>query len=333
MKKIIIPFLILFIFAFFFKSYINEKITGKVVNEYTNENIPRDFGEINIYFCPSDDCENWLIEVINKSDKMDCAFFDLDLDGVINVLNKKESRVVVDMDNIKEAGNLKNVRFDNRKEYMHNKFCALDVGGRKFITSGSMNPTENDAYVNKNDLVIVESNTLYNNYEDEFNELWNFTFGKGSNVRNSKVIFNGYLIENYFCPEDKCEDELIKLIDNAQRRIYFMVFSFTSDKIGEALIKNNHYNIEIKGVFDNTQAGNKYSEFYKLNESGLNVKREKDKGFLHHKVFIIDDSVFLGSYNPTSSGNKANDENILIIHNKEIAEKFVEEFEKIYNED
>ncbi len=112
-----------------------------------------------------------------------------------------------------------------------------------------------------------------------------------------------------------------------------MVFSFTSDKIGEALIKNNHYNIEIKGVFDNTQAGNKYSEFYKLNESGLNVKREKDKGFLHHKVFIIDDSVFLGSYNPTSSGNKANDENILIIHNKEIAEKFVEEFEKIYNED
>src|SRR3989344_5182778 len=326
MKKILVIFLIFFVLAYLFRGYVNDKITGNVVNEVDNKKIPKEFGEINIYFCPGGDCEGKFIEIINKSSKVDCAFFDLDLNGLINVLKEKDYKLVIDKDNSKSLGNLSSVVLDNRKEYMHNKFCALDINGRKFITSGSMNPTENDARVNKNNLVVIESSALYENYEDEFNELWNLNFGKGNNVKNSKVIFNGYLIENYFCPEDNCEEKLIELIDNAKFRVYFMVFSFTSDKVGESLIKGYHYNLDVKGVFDKTQAGSKYSEFYILNKTGLNVKKEEEKGFLHHKVFIIDDVVFLGSYNPSSSGNKANDENVLIIHNKEIAEKFVDEF-------
>jgi len=331
MKKILIIFLVLFILSYFFRGYVNDMITGKVIYEEEKEIIPREFGEINIYFCPSNDCEKALVEVISKSSKVDCAFFDLDLEKVMGMLTNKNYRVVIDKDNSDKINNLDNVVFDNRKEYMHNKFCALDINGRKFITSGSMNPTNSDAKINKNDLVIIESNTLYDNYEDEFNELWNLNFGKGDKVKNSKVIFNNYLIENYFCPEDECEEKLISLIDSAKIRVYFMVFSFTSDKIGDAIIKNNDYGINVKGVFDNMQAGSKYSEFWRLDKAGLSVKREDEKGFLHHKVFIIDDSVFFGSYNPTGSGNKANDENVLIIHNKEIAEKFVEEFESSYS--
>ena len=331
MKKILIIFLVLFILSYFFRGYVNDMITGKVIYEEEKEIIPREFGEINIYFCPSNDCEKALVEVISKSSKVDCAFFDLDLEKVMGMLTNKNYRVVIDKDNSDKINNLDNVVFDNRKEFMHNKFCALEINGRKFITSGSMNPTNSDAKINKNDLVIIESNTLYDNYEDEFNELWNLNFGKGDKVKNSKVIFNNYLIENYFCPEDECEEKLISLIDSAKIRVYFMVFSFTSDKIGDAIIKNNDYGINVKGVFDNMQAGSKYSEFWRLDKAGLSVKREDEKGFLHHKVFIIDDSVFFGSYNPTGSGNKANDENVLIIHNKEIAEKFVEEFESSYS--
>ncbi|MEK6952975.1 MAG: phospholipase D-like domain-containing protein [Nanoarchaeota archaeon] len=331
MKKILIIFLILFVLAYFFRGYFDDKITGNVVNEIDNKEIPKEFGEINIYFCPRDDCEGKLVEIINKSSKVDCAFFDLDLKRLITSLKGKDDRLVIDKDNSKSLGNLSSVVFDNRKEYMHNKFCALDVNGRKFITSGSMNPTENDARINKNNLVVIESSTLYENYEDEFDELWNLDFGKGDNVKNSKVIFNGYLIENYFCPEDECEEKLIELIDNAKFRVYFMAFSFTSDKVGESLIKSYHYGLDVKGVFDKTQAGSKYSEFYRLNKTGLNVKKEEEKGFLHHKVFIVDDAVFLGSYNPTSSGNKANDENVLIIHNREIAEKFINEFNLMFS--
>ena len=52
---------------------------------------------------------------------------------------------------------------------------------------------------------------------------------------------------------------------------------------------------------------------------------------MHHKVFIIDNkTVITGSYNPTANGNKNNDENMIIIHDKGIANKFLEEFNKIF---
>jgi phosphatidylserine/phosphatidylglycerophosphate/cardiolipin synthase-like enzyme len=54
---------------------------------------------------------------------------------------------------------------------------------------------------------------------------------------------------------------------------------------------------------------------------------------MHHKVFIIDNkTVITGSYNPTKNANERNDENILIIHDKKIAEKYLKEFERIYYE-
>ena len=52
---------------------------------------------------------------------------------------------------------------------------------------------------------------------------------------------------------------------------------------------------------------------------------------MHHKVFIIDGkTVITGSFNPTEGGDKRNDENILIIRDEGIAQKFREEFEQIH---
>ncbi len=327
MKKIIIIFFILFVVVYFFREDINNIITGKIVEDVTEEKmIPQDFGEIEILFCQVNDCEGKLIEIIEKSDKIDCAFYDLDLEKLMSSLNKKEYRLVVDDANMKDV-TLSNVKTDKSGALMHNKFCVFD---KTFIITGSMNPTVNDVKRNDNNLVFIESRTLAENYENEFNEMWNGNFGVGDKVENSKLYFNGNLIENYFCPEDACEENVINLIKNTKERVYFMTFSFTSDRIGEEIIKNYYYGIDVKGVFDNSQAGSKYSEFYKMNELGMNVLRDKNKGFMHHKVFIIDDAVVLGSYNPTGSGNNKNDENVLIIHDKNIVEKFVEEFERVY---
>ena len=226
-----------------------------------------------------------------------------------------------------EELNLENVRHDNRKELMHNKFCIFD---HSKIFTGSFNPTKNDATRNNNNLVIIESMTLAKNYEEEFNEMWSGIFGRGNNVNEEKLFFNGFLVENYFCPEDSCEEHTLEFLQNAKERIYFMTFSFTSDVLGEEIIKNYHYGLDVKGVFDTNQAGSTYSEFHKMAELGMNVRKDETKGFMHHKVFIVDDSVLFGSYNPTQSGDEDNDENVLIIHNKDVAEEFVEEFKKIY---
>jgi len=71
-----------------------------------------------------------------------------------------------------------------------------------------------------------------------------------------------------------------------------------------------------------------------MQDFGLNVTWDNNPANMHHKVFIIDNStVITGSFNPTGAGNDKNDENVLIIHDKYIAEKYLREFKLVYYND
>jgi len=145
-------------------------------------------------------------------------------------------------------------------------------------------------------------------------------------VNYPSFYLNGNKIENYFCPEDLCEDKVYNILEKANESIYFMTYSFTSDRLGNLILNKN---ITKKGVFDRSQAGSKYSEYWRLQNFSV---LDANKGLMHHKVFIIDEKIVVtGSYNPTMNGNENNDENILIIHDEKIAEKYLDEFERVYN--
>ncbi|MFH1592890.1 MAG: phospholipase D-like domain-containing protein [Candidatus Woesearchaeota archaeon] len=326
MKKILLVFLVLFVVAFFVRDRFDGFFIGEVVFEENKEMLSQDFGNINVYFCPQEDCENILLREIEDSNLVYCAFFDLNLESVIEAIRLKEHKLIIDDANFDKV-EMDFVRKDGKQGLMHNKFCILD--GSKVVT-GSMNPTKNGVSRNNNNLVLIESRTLADNYLDEFNEMWGGSFGKGDKVRNPRVMFNSFLIENLFCPDDGCENRVIEILNGAKGRIYFMTFSFTSDGIGEEIIKNYHYGVDIKGVFERTQAGSKYSEYEKFKELGMDVKLDVNKGAMHHKVFIVDDIVVFGSYNPSKSGDSKNDENVLIVHDSSVAGLFVEEFERVY---
>ena len=54
---------------------------------------------------------------------------------------------------------------------------------------------------------------------------------------------------------------------------------------------------------------------------------------MHHKFAIIDNSVVLtGSFNWTVQAVNSNQENVLIIENKYIATKFLQEFENLWKQ-
>ena len=52
---------------------------------------------------------------------------------------------------------------------------------------------------------------------------------------------------------------------------------------------------------------------------------------MHHKVIVIDGKLLItGSYNFSKSANEKNDENIIVVDNKFIAAKYLEEFFKLF---
>ena len=87
-----------------------------------------------------------------------------------------------------------------------------------------MNPTDNDAHKNNNNVLFIDSQIIAQNYEDEFQELWAGTFKKGAPVKEPKIKLDETRIETYFCPEDHCAEQVKEELKKAEKSIYFMTF-------------------------------------------------------------------------------------------------------------
>ncbi|MEM2131598.1 MAG: phospholipase D-like domain-containing protein, partial [Candidatus Woesearchaeota archaeon] len=123
--------------------------------------------------------------------------------------------------------------------------------------------------------------------------------------------------------------QVLKEIEKANYSIYFMTFSFTDFEISEKILdQKTKKNIEIKGIYDSSQLSN--FSTYKILKNFSIIDKSNYK--LHNKIFIIDNkTIIAGSYNPTKNANFYNDENLIIIENKEIAKKYLNEFFFVYN--
>ncbi|MBU0456658.1 MAG: phospholipase D-like domain-containing protein [Nanoarchaeota archaeon] len=321
--------------SFYFSDFDLNTLTGLITlepKEQTINTYVQDNGDIQTYFCPRDDCETALTSFIDSAEQsIDCALFDIGLESVQNKLLEKEKtipvRIVTDNDYLKKF-NHSFVKAD-KWGLMHNKFCIID---KNKISTGSMNPTNNGAHKNNNNLLLISSKVLASNYQDEFDEMWNGTFKKGNKILNPSISINNIDIKNYFCPEDKCADRVKEELKKAERSIYFMTFSFTHEGIANILLMKNLDNLTINGVMETRQIS-EYSQFERLNNNGIEVFKDGNKNNMHHKVFIIDEkTVITGSFNPTGGGDSNNDENILIIEDEEIAGLFINEFNYVQEE-
>lgn len=280
---------------------------------------PYDAGDIEVFFCPGE-CEEVLLAALHAGDSR-CAFFDA-LPEIVDMAYKS-GPLIMEKDNSPDG-----VITDKSSAYMHNKFCILK---ERFVITGSMNPTHRGMHKNNNNLLLIESEILASNYMDEFREMEKGAFSGGKKVRYPRVNLSGILVENYFCPEDRCEDRVIETLKDAKMSIQFMTFSFTSAPIAEMLIHKHKKGLEISGIFEKSQ-NSRWSQYDRLKT--LNVTLDDNPYNMHHKVFVIDSRIVItGSYNPTKNGNENNDENILIIHDEEIALQYIAELERIWPKD
>jgi phosphatidylserine/phosphatidylglycerophosphate/cardiolipin synthase-like enzyme len=63
------------------------------------------------------------------------------------------------------------------------------------------------------------------------------------------------------------------------------------------------------------------------------VRQDGNPGTFHHKVIVIDgETVVTGSLNFSENADSSNDENVVIIQNRAIAARYLEEFERRWQE-
>ncbi len=225
---------------------------------------------------------------------------------------------------------------DNSPGLMHNKFAVID---KKLLFTGSFNLTDNCRVKNNNNAVLIKSAELSKIYLNQFREMFHDKifgnrkeYGAFSFFRRKNSVKTGDLsLQVFFSPEDDVEKIICNNISDAEHSIRFMAFSFTSPAVSELMIEKFHKGIEVSGVFERKGAYTKHSEFIKMKLEGLPVKVDRNRFQMHHKVIIIDDyRVITGSYNFSKNAALRNDENILIIDNREIAKQYIDEYNRIY---
>ncbi len=308
----------LILISVFLALYQRPSINGNAATDIIEETaLPPE-----LYFCPQYDCINVLTQMANKSQKIECAIYDIKDKTFIEMLEQKKAKVYTDKDYAKNLAGY-SIEYKTNKYYlMHDKFCIFDDAA---IYTGSFNAVKN---LDDNNVFIIYSKNLAKNYADEFNELWDGKYPQ--KTLNPKVRVNGMLFESYFCPEDWCANKIIAELNQAKKSIAFMTFSFTHDDIGNLLIEKKNNGLNISGIMEKSQATTNYSEYSKFKAANVDVILDSGKELMHHKVFIIDNNtVITGSMNPTQNGDTKNDENILIIHNEEVTKRFLAEFERL----
>ncbi|MEA3421987.1 MAG: stalk domain-containing protein, partial [Acidobacteriota bacterium] len=187
---------------------------------------------------------------------------------------------------------------------------------------------------NNNNSLLIASEELADNYTTEFNEMWNGEFGTTSPVNTPypNISVGDIDIQCYFAPEDHVEEHIVSVIDNAKSSIDFAAFTFTSIPIKEAIIKKIKQGVKVRGIYEARQKS-QWCTYDDLKEAGASVIYDKNPKTMHHKVFIIDSEIVItGSYNPTKHANKANDENILIIADSNLAKQYEKEFNNLFYE-
>lgn len=286
-----------------------------------------DEGDVYFYSCAPYNCSKFLIDLFNDSVSSNCAFYDLGESALVNYLNNSNDVEVLiyeenndyDIDDF-NWGFAKSVSI---KGLMHHKFCVFD---NSYVLTGSWNPTDSGTYKNDNYIIFFNSDLVAKKFNEEFYRVKNQDLVGESDL---KINLSGIDIDICFSPGNDCEQKIVDEINYAKSSIDVLAFSFTSFEIAQALVNASIRNVSVRVVFEKTRISS-YSQFDYLNQSGVNVYYDGNKYTMHEKMFLIDNfTAILGSYNPTQNANKNNDENLIILKNKELAKDVNEEFERV----
>lgn len=314
------------------------------------------FGKLKIYFldfsntkkplsdCSTEACLDLLNEINNAKDSIDFAIYgiynqpkiynalvnaykngvkirwvtDVDAKGNYYQDTLKLMRIIPDYKTDDVICNSKSVK----DAIMHDKFFIFD---NKRVWTGSANITDTDfSDFNANNAVLVNSSQIANLYSKEFNQLYEGKFHtcKMTQAGNEATLLDeNTKINVYFSPQDLIiTNQIIKVVDNSKKYVYMPIFYFTSKPLAKSLILARQRGVDVRVITDATNASGEHSVHKDLRKAGVKVKVENKAGKMHMKTIVIDDKYsVIGSMNFTKSGEKYNDESVMIIENPQIA--------------
>ena len=239
-------------------------------------------------------------------------------------------------------------------DLMHHKYVVRDAATpQAAVLSGSTNWT-NDSWTREENVIFtVDSAEVAAAYREDFEQLWSQpVVALSGRVTNGWMsLAGGTRVRPYFCPGRamKLVHAMSRSLESARRRIRVCSPVITSGPILGTLAEVcERGDVDVSGVYDATQMdevqrqwGAQATASWKINAfhsivaaASFGAKRSTPyaKGtvhdFMHAKILVADDYVYMGSFNLSHSGEN-NAENVLQVESAAIADQCIAYIDQI----
>jgi phosphatidylserine/phosphatidylglycerophosphate/cardiolipin synthase-like enzyme len=234
-------------------------------------------------------------------------------------------------------------------DLMHHKYVVRDAAS---VWSGSTNWTADSWTREENVIVTVDSPGLAARFREDFEQLWTTReVARSGKVDTAPV--DG--MRAWFCPGrgEKLAHRIAKAIGTAQRRVRIASPVISSAPIlGTLAEAASDGKVDLAGVVDATQIAEVLQQWHEngtadwkgpllrtvLGRAPFSGKKSTPYApgsvhdYMHAKVTVADDTVFVGSFNLSHSG-ELNAENVLEFQDPQIADRlaaFIDEVRARY---
>jgi phosphatidylserine/phosphatidylglycerophosphate/cardiolipin synthase-like enzyme len=226
-------------------------------------------------------------------------------------------------------------------DLMHHKYVVRD---RNAVWSGSTNWTDDSWTREENVIVVVPSTGVAIRFQEDFAQLWKKRKVEGSGrVASDPIRVGDAEVGTWFSPKrgEKLAHRIANRIGAAKRRVRVASPVISSGPILGTLAEvAADGKIDLAGVVDATQIAEVLEQWrrngnltwkgpslrFLLQRPTFSGKRSTPYApgavhdYMHAKVTVADDTVFIGSFNLSHSG-ETNAENVLEIEDAALAEQ------------
>jgi phosphatidylserine/phosphatidylglycerophosphate/cardiolipin synthase-like enzyme len=135
-------------------------------------------------------------------------------------------------------------------------------------------------------------------------------------------------VQVYFSPNGGCTEAICREIRGLTNNLLIQSYSFTSKEIATEVVRAHRRGIKVCAILDKSQRTEKYSEADFLQREGIITLIDDAHAIAHNKIMIGDAFITVsGSFNFTTSAEKRNAENLLIIRDPELAFTYIKNWD------
>ena len=133
----------------------------------------------------------------------------------------------------------------------------------------------------------------------------------------------------YFSPQGGATEAIVRAVDGARISLHVQAYTFTSAPILKAISAAHRRGVLVKVILDQSQLTDQFSPLPSLLAAGVPTWIDAAHQIAHNKIMIIDgETIITGSFNFTRSAEYYNAENLLVIRDKALADRYEANFQE-----